>query len=184
MNYTEIIIGAVSGLGGALLTYLGTRRKTLNSQQLDYIDKLQKRLDESEEQIRNLQDEVTTLKANNLLIQHSHINSFPFAVWIMDTSRRFVAGNRAMQQLFLEPRGYKLVDYIGRRHEEIWGRELAEQFERNDSIPLVDGNVFDGIETAPHNGEVKKFRVVKSPLKVGENIIGSINICLPAEPPN
>ena len=109
------------------------------------VDKLEARESIMEQRIADLEQENARLKMQWQIYSSSH-DSSPLPQWIKDRNGIVLAANKAYEQLFLAPLGFKLADYVGFYDTDIWPEHIAAQFMQNDNWVLNSEKTFDGME--------------------------------------
>ncbi len=99
--------------------------------------------------------------AHSRAAYESLVNSLPLSVLIKDIEGRRLFANRA----YLETRGFKLEDLIGKRDEELFPPEIAKKYSEDDQRVIKSGKSLHNIErTVNRQGEPSWIERVKSPI--------------------
>lgn len=171
------IISAVlgSGLLSGLLTYRLSNKKADQDGFTILFEKLEadnRRLREEEEKnaalIRDLQRKVDDLTIKLQLMESAH-NDLPVPQWLKDTHGRMLSINDPYTQVF----GKTREEYIGNTDWEVWDKQTARQFTKNDSEVYRTRKVMHTIEMVPMpNGASEEWEIMKYPRYAGNIIIG------------
>jgi hypothetical protein len=111
-----------------------------------------------------LREELTELKVNNIMLKASS-DYLPFPFWIKDRSGVMIYLNSAYEQTYLRPRNLSALDYVGKRDEDVWGKEIGDKFRQHDSLVLAKDRPITFIEL-----DGQKF--TKFTIRLGDYIIG------------
>ncbi len=92
----------------------------------------------------------------------AYMNNSPAIAWMKDAQGRYVYINRTYEEKF----GVRSKDRLGKTDFEIWPREIAEQFRKNDLEVLVNGRATHVIEKTPdRDGGVSHWFDMKFPFR-------------------
>ena len=92
------------------------------------------------------------------------VGGLPAAVWSKDLDGVVLYCNDLYEELFLTPRGYTALDYVGRDDFSVWPDEIARQFRKHDAQVLLTGEIFYGVELVEEgDGERHPWIIVKHP---------------------
>lgn len=91
---------------------------------------------------------------------HSLVESLPICVWRKDVNGRFTYANQSFCEEYGQPR--ELI--IGRTDYDISPPELAEKYQRDDSIVLTTGQTLRVNEETSRHAEVRVVEVTKIPI--------------------
>lgn len=168
-----IMATAVASLAGAV-AWLWKKQVATNAKYIEKLEKreaeLERREDILEEKIRGLEARLSSLEAEKaaaesryLILQSSH-DSSPIPAWIKSPDGECLAVNKAYAEIFLEPRGYSMEDYLGHTDKDVWPDAIAEEFAKNDSMVFANRKIWDGTETVEMpDGSRQQVRIVKWP---------------------
>jgi PAS domain S-box-containing protein len=91
----------------------------------------------------------------------SLVNSLPLSVLIKDTQGRRLFANRA----YLEARGVALQDLIGKRDEDLFPPEIAQEYTADDRAVIESGSALHSIEpSVDRQGKPRWIERIKSPI--------------------
>jgi eukaryotic-like serine/threonine-protein kinase len=94
-------------------------------------------------------------------LYHSLVETVPLCVWRKDREGRFTFGNARFCKLF----GLPLTEILGKTDFDFFSRELAEDYQANDTVVLTTGKAFQTAEvTANAEGEELHIQVIKAPV--------------------
>lgn len=111
----------------------------------------------------------------SLKLRESHLNSIienqPGLIWFKDTEGRFLAVNKAFAVSCRQEHPENLV---GKTDLDIWPKELAEQYRRDDNDVMANKSSRITIETIYDQGRNRCFETFKAPVLSEKNeIIGT-----------
>ena len=103
--------------------------------------------------------------------QRALLDNFPFMIWLKDEQNRFLAINKSMANAcgFVETK-----DIIGKTDYDIWPKELADSYSKDDTKVFLSGKsktIEEPIETL--NGRIWA-ETYKSPVSINNKIIGTV----------
>jgi diguanylate cyclase (GGDEF)-like protein/PAS domain S-box-containing protein len=104
------------------------------------------------------------------ILFHAIFESAQDGIFVKDGSLRYIQVNPAMERLLGLPRGA----IVGRDDEELFGKEVAQQFQKGDR-QVLQGKEFSCEDSLEINGQFYVFSVVKTPLRDSKGKI--IGIC-------
>lgn len=175
MNWDWIptLIGALSGIGGAYLTFRVQSRKQkvtadtlIFSKYETYIAKLEGEINSLMEKNKSLEEmiqkhttEITRLQWKIQLMDTVQ-NDLPFPAWLKDTDGVMLALNKSYEDIILQPMGKTASDYIGKTDFDIWPKDVAQKFKEEDSKVL----------------QSKKALTFKESINIGGVILNMITI--------
>ncbi len=103
----------------------------------------------------------------------SIIDSLSINLILKDIDRRRIYANRA----FLDLRGFELADIVGKRDEDLYSPDLAEQFTRDDEYVLATGKVIHKFEeNVGRGGKRTWMEMIKGPLLDADHNINGVQI--------
>ena len=104
--------------------------------------------------------------------QRALLDNFPFLVWLKDAESRFLAVNA----LFARTGGFDSPEaLIGKTDLEIWPADLAEAYRADDREVLASGEPRHVEELIEQVDQPRCwFETYKSPVRVGDRIIGTV----------
>ena len=185
-DYLEII-GAALGGGGltAFINFVIAK----NQGKRDNFDKIistwekdneRLRVDQerSKKEIITLQADVYSLRNKLILMESAHID-LPIPMWLKDTDCKMLALNQAYEDIFLTPNGKTAQDYIGKFDIDVWPKDIATAYVKNDKKVLMSGIVLDKNETVLINGQEEEMRIIKYVRYAGTTRIGIAGIAIP-----
>lgn len=181
------IIGLVLGGGGVgfYFNYLINNRKTdqdefkllIETWRLDNERLRQRELDNSNK-IDKLHEELTNLKTKMVMLESAHFD-LPLPQWLKDTDGTVLSVNLEYENTFLLPLKLKATDYIGRRDVDVWGIELANEFNATDRKVMRSKKPQHLTEKVRDSGgDLISYEVFKYPVYSGKIIIGVAGIVL------
>ncbi len=103
--------------------------------------------------------------------QRAVLDNFPFMVWLKDPQSQFLAVNTLFAQTFGQPSAESLV---GRTDFDIVSRETAEAYRADDQAVLAAGATKSVVEEIESDGQRRWFETYKSPVWLGENLLGTV----------
>lgn len=99
------------------------------------------------------------------------IDNFPFLVWLKDEESRFLAVNEP----FAQACGRETADeVVGKSDVDLWPRELADKFRRDDRWVLDNSRSKATEECVAVNGERGWIETYKSPVIMDGQVIGTV----------
>jgi len=96
------------------------------------------------------------------------IENQPGLVWLKDTQSRFLAANQAFATSCYKQRG---EDLVGKTDLDIWPRELAEKYRRDDFMIMETGKSTMVEEPIYDKGETRWYETFKTPVLDGQGMI-------------
>jgi len=185
MDWTSILTGLISAIGGLATGFFTFRNKQSDSFREDFkevvdrlqldIEKLQAREDNYLLKIRDLENEITLLKNKLVLTQAAQLD-MPIPQWIKDTRGVMLALNTAYEEMFLSPLGKTSADYIGKRDEDVFDAETAAEFAKADKQVLRTRGMWQGVESINYGTYSEDYLVMKYPIFSNSMIIGTAGI--------
>ncbi|WP_434148703.1 PAS domain-containing sensor histidine kinase [Methylocaldum gracile subsp. desertum] len=106
---------------------------------------------------------------------HAFMDNSPAVAWMKDTQGRYVYMSKVRDDRL----GVRPEDWLGKTDFELWPREIAEQFQKNDREALISGKTVETTETTPDlTGERRCWWVFKFPFEdpAGTQFVGGIGI--------
>lgn len=103
------------------------------------------------------------------------MNHAPNIAWMKDEEGRHVYLNRTYERRF----GVRSEECRGKTDFELWPREVAEEFRRNDEAVLTSGRVVEVVEEAPDpDGNLRSWWSFKFPVQdsSGARYVGGIGL--------
>jgi len=95
-------------------------------------------------------------------LYHSLVESLPLAIFRKDLEGRILFGNR----LFCDTLDLTAEELVGKLDYDLFPRELAEKFRRDDATVLASGTVLEDIEEyRTADGETLYVQVLKAPVR-------------------
>lgn len=188
-NIITAIIAIVTGIIGFFTAKLSASSKDKTTTKDEFVELIKmykeevSKLKESEDECINryeeLKKEFEVLRANVTLIKASS-PTVPIPMWIKDINGVMLSLNDAYEEIFLVPLGKTRADYIGKKDIDIWGKEIAEVFKKNDDIAALSSepiSVFENINVG--NGVFKKYNIIKYKNKIADMVVSIAGIALP-----
>lgn len=199
INVVEIIVGVLGG--GTLATIFQTWRESKKDKSEEIFNVLdtykamiadlrdvegqcKKTLETHQVKINELQETINDLRQKLILLE-SASSDLPFPMWLKDVHSKILWLNYEYEKEFLLPNNLRMSDYIGKFDSDIWPKEIADEFIRNDKEVLklkgiakvVDDEhiILDGVDMS------RKWRVVKYLRYAGSTVIGIGGIAIPVE---
>jgi len=127
---------------------------------------------ECQESVVQVQKDLSDIKQNTTLLTAVKYD-IPVPMWLKDSKGKMVFINNEYERLFLFPVGKTMEDYIGKTDYDIWDKETAEQYRKNDIRAMQSQNPIYTTELIPMAGTLpKELRVVKYPQKKDGRTIG------------
>ena len=103
--------------------------------------------------------------------QRALLDNFPFMIWLKDEESRFLAINQSM----VNASGFtETKDIIGKTDYDIWPKELADEYVKDDIKVLLSGKpktVEEAIETLEGKIWAETY---KSPVTLNDEVIGTV----------
>ncbi len=94
------------------------------------------------------------------------LDNSPTVIYVMDTQNRYMLINRQFEKLF----NVTQEQTAGKSIYDIWSREIADGFAKNNTQVLETGIPVEVEEVAPHDHELRAYFSVKFPLKDANGI--------------
>ena len=110
-------------------------------------------------ELESLVSEIRTLRDNDQMFR-SFMDNNPAIAWMKDDRGRYVYLNRTYEQRF----GVAQRDWIGKTDHEVWPREVADVFSKNDTSvlqQLISEEIFE--DTIDHQGRRNTWFNIKFP---------------------
>lgn len=127
---------------------------------------------ECQESMVQVQKDLAAIKQNTTLLTAVR-NDLPVPVWGKDIAFRNMFVNDEYERLFLLGLGKTKEDYFGKTDYEIWDKETADQYRKNDIEAIKSLTPTYTTELIPMVGTLpKELRVVKYPIKKDGRTIG------------
>ncbi|MEX0937747.1 MAG: PAS domain-containing protein [Pirellulales bacterium] len=102
-------------------------------------------------------------------IYHSLVENLPLSVFRKDRDLRMVFGNRQ----FCNSVGRPLDELVGKTDFDLFPRELAQKYRRDDLRIMRTGEVLEDIEQLSHAGGQRIYiQVLKGPVRADDEIVG------------
>ena len=99
------------------------------------------------------------------------LDNFPFLVWLKDKEGRFLAVNTPFARACGQA---SAADVVGKTDLDIWPRELAECYRADDRAVLESAGPKNVEEPADIEGEARWIETYKSPVRLGDCVIGTV----------
>ena len=103
------------------------------------------------------------------------MDNSPAVAWMKDSQGRYVYLNKTFEKVL----GVQACDWLGRTDFELWPKEAAEEYWKNDLEVIVDGHLRSIIEKIPQmDGSTDYWHDIKFPFKdaSGNVFVGGIGI--------
>lgn len=103
--------------------------------------------------------------------QRALLDNFPFLVWLKDQQGRFLAVNQPFADTC------KIAssdDLIGKNDYDVWPKEVAEAYSRDDAEVLASKKPKNVEEQIQSNEDILWMETYKSPVTLDGNVIGSV----------
>ncbi|WNG44834.1 AAA family ATPase [Archangium minus] len=120
--------------------------------------------------VTDIKEAEETLRGSQRQLQ-SIIDNTPALVSIKDSQGRFLLVNRRFERLF----GVTAEQLIGKSDEDVFPKELAEEFRAHDREVLAAGRALEWEEEMPHEDGPHTYLSVKFPLK--DATVASYALC-------
>lgn len=136
--------------------------------------RLERQMNEEKNQVVKLSTKLSMLEGA--------FQDLPLPQWLKDTDGKMLSLNKAYEDMFLRPMGKTSKDYIGKTDEDIWGKEIADRFRKNDETATRNGKGFwIGIEPiwVENNDISKHWWIFKYVRYVGTTPVGVAGLALP-----
>lgn len=106
----------------------------------------------------------------------------PIPLWLKDRSGVMLSLNDAYEKAFLIPQGKHRGDYIMQTDKDIWPKEIAELFKKNDLKAIERGRSIRIVfEEVPKMDILKNWQFLKYPYFIDGTLIGIGGIAIPTE---
>jgi PAS domain S-box-containing protein len=109
---------------------------------------------------------------NTLRLRESYLSAIienqPGLVWLKDRDYRFLAVNRAFA---LACRRQSPDEVIGKTDFDVWPRDLAEKYRKDDSTVMENGTAVNLIEPIVDKAETRYFETFKVPVRDNDGTI-------------
>ena len=69
---------------------------------------------------------------NKVLHLETSVNELPFPMWMKDIDGKVLYVNQDYENSFLRPMGKTISDYLNHTDYDVWPKEIADEFNRND----------------------------------------------------
>lgn len=185
---TTLLTGG--GLGVFLTFKLGNRKQTQSElekvidtyrertlEDSAVIKELRTRIDELE-RITNKRDlEVSTLRNQLMIFESSHVD-IPLPMWLKDVNGTMLFLNKEFEYAYLKPHGKTIHEYIGKKDEDVFTQEEADQYRAHDQEVIRKRRSIRFEETVKVNGQEIKLTTIKYPRFLNNTIIGIGGIVL------
>lgn len=145
----------------------------------DQLSSLQADYRHIEKRYQELESETDYLREQLNRVRSVHPD-LPLPMWLKDLHGIMLSLNDSYEKHFLIPQGYCREDYIGKRDEDIWPKNVAEKFKKNDNlakkamIQLEDETIIEDI--------LQGWDFYKYPKFVDGILVGVAGIALPIQP--
>lgn len=158
-----------------IINALQSQNTILLERNTEYINKIE----EYGNIILDLKDKINGLENNILLLESAH-QDLPIPMWLKDFKGNMLSVNLAYETIFLKPIGKERKDYVGKSDYDIWPKEIAEVFMKNDILirrkrepRLITENIPDAM------GKLIEWNILKYPRMSGNQLIGIAGIAIP-----
>ena len=182
MDYTTIITGAISALGGGVITRLLTSRRDNFQLLFDMLkeenEKLKADQEKDRKMIQELNSKVNEQALQIILLESAHFDH-PFPVWLKSIDGTMLSLNKAYEEVFLTPKGKSMSDYIGRKDADVWGEKAGSHFWKNDLKVITNQKRWIGQEPVEINGHTEMWNILKYPRMSGNDVIGVAGMAFP-----
>lgn len=130
-----------------------------------------RRLNETLEQ--QVADRTSALRESEELFRR-FMNNSPAVAFMKDEEGRYVYVNEPFERTF----DMKLDDWRGRTDVDVWPREAADQFRKNDEEVLATGRPIEVTEAVPQEDGLHRWWVFKFPVRVpsGRLFVGGMAV--------
>ena len=163
MVTSEVLINLVAAVAGggvsSYFIYKIANKKQGTSDFQVVIENYKTLLDKFEEKIANLEfeisemrkverlqsDELSSLRSQLLIFESSH-SDIPLPMWLKDQNGKMLFVNRYYEDTFLIPFGKTGIEYVGKTDYDIWSKEVADGFVKNDQEVMRNGDHMTFIE--------------------------------------
>ncbi|AEV34147.1 PAS domain-containing protein [Owenweeksia hongkongensis DSM 17368] len=184
LNIISIIVG--SGVISGIFSYFNNNRKHKRDDFTELIkvikednETLREEKKEREQQLfshtlrlAELERTIQSLQNKIVLFESSHFD-LPLPMWLKSTEGTMLSVNHAYEEVFLEPRGYSMMDYIGRKDSAVWPEDISKAFHINDQRVLRTKTKWIGKENIiGPDGKTEEWVVLKYVRKSGNTAIG------------
>ena len=132
------------------------------------------------EKILNLSIQVERL--SNLIEDLERVHSdLPLPMWFKSVDLTMISANLAYEGVFLKPKGLSLDDYIGKTDYDVWPKDVADEFSKNDNKVIANKGFWVGQEDIPTpEGELVKWHIIKFSRMSGGKLLGVAGVAIPS----
>ena len=171
----QLIIAVMSsGILSSIGTSFISSQSAVNSQMKMIIETYadaNRELNDTVKTYAYIQGELNQLKLDLQLLQSS-AREIPYPMWIKSRDFRMLSLNKAYEKTWLIPAGLTASDYLNKYDWEVWGHDIAKEYQKNDQWVLDNDRTFYGIEhinTESHGSRI--LYITKYPIHVNDNIV-------------
>lgn len=162
-NYPYYVAVAVFS---SLFTFIINWRDQDRAGYRDLLDRYEATVLSLESRVASLEAENVTLTARLEILSQSQLTA-PIPAWVKGIDGRMITLNPAYEELFLQPYGKTMRDYVGLTDEEFWGSlglpEQGKVYWENDMKVIRSGRVTRIEEDVSINGATVTLIVYKYP---------------------
>jgi PAS domain S-box-containing protein len=139
---------------------------------------LKAHLNELEHESDEIKAELSSLKVKLLLFESSH-SDLPLPMWMKDRHGRMTYINKFYEAIFLKPRGYELLDCIGKEDSAVWPKDVVERFKVMDMMIISSKAPRRFVEKlAIAEGKEVYLEILKYPRVQNSSVIGINGVVL------
>lgn len=138
-------------------------------------ERLRAREEALEERLDKVEKELQDCRVKLQLMESAHYD-LPIPAWLKDTKGVMLSVNRPYEEMFIEPAGKSMHDYIGKDDIEFWGSELGEEYRKNDMMAFRSGKSVVVEETVQIGNVRLKWMILKYVRWAGNTKIGIAGI--------
>lgn len=174
------LVSALVGGGGvaAWFSYRGNKNKSIADATKELLDRYAQDNEILKKENQQMRDRLNSLEVKVVLLEAS-TQEYPFPVWLKDTDGTILAVNKAYEDMFLLPRGYKSSDCVGKKSESVWPPEIAVADEDRARWVIRTKSTWDENAELPINGHTEEWRIIKFPRFSAGIIIGTLGMAIP-----
>lgn len=181
-HVVQLVLAAISGgVVAAVLNYF-TNARTAKKSEFDIVvatwqhdnDRLRNENAVLHTELQSLRLELADLRSKVILMESAHSDA-PLPMWLKDINGRMLSVNKAYEESVLIPMGKTATDYIGKTDFDIWPKEIAAVFKKNDIEAIETGRAVWAIE----EGNGQKYQVIKYIRYAGNIKLGIAGIAIP-----
>jgi hypothetical protein len=123
------------------------------------------------EDVNIIKESFNKLKADFYVV-NALTNDLPLPFWLKGRDGKMIYINKPYEEVFLNPRGLTYYDYINKTDYDVWGKQMADRFKKNDEVAMKSEEPVVFQEVITVNGVSETWTIVKFKRKLGNTVIG------------